>query len=232
MPDDKGPPSIDDGLPPMGHNGPPTDDKSAKMAEHVAGLVGGYVRDLGAIGHRYMTLANPAQDDFLFAAIETLGRAMHFLSDLGGSDEEVAVLQKVLTGLKRVGDGHRVRWLEPSGKRGRTAGIPEEVAVLRAGYAAALEVTYQRTRSLKAAAHHVASKIKPGNVALIGTKSGTPHWKLVRDWRGECSASGGGDDGMRDLYRNLIQREVRQPGTLEAFMASPHASFLRDPACD
>jgi hypothetical protein len=224
---------LDTEPPPIGHNSQAAGvgSISPHSDTDVAALVARHRRVLLDLADDYMSKASPTQDDFLLAAIRTLGVIVTFHGVMGASGEEIAILQKIMTGLKDIGDGRRVRWLEPSrakGKRGKTADIPEDVAVLRACYAAAVEAMFRQGRGLDDAAHRVADKIHKNSPVRAGTTQVL--WKAVRRWRSDYSGFGNGDIGARDLFREMAKRFEEQPALLGAFLANPHASFLKDPS--
>jgi hypothetical protein len=249
MPTDDDKPSrdwLDIGPPPIGHNRPPADIERTTgpcNAEDVAALVRHYMGAVHDLAHRYK--ASPAwqtNDGLLTSTIQTLGATMELLNSLGADGDHLSILQRLSVDLKEVGAGRHIRWLEPMAKRGGVAGVPEDVAVLRAGYAAAVEALFQgrygRRFLVRDAAQYVEKRIPAQSRAFDGPKpSGPksvnkrPRWHAVRDWYYQCSGSGDGtDDGMRDLYRQMLAREDDQPGTLMAFLEHPHDSFLRHPA--
>jgi hypothetical protein len=236
MPDDKkpGPLDLGDGPPPIGHNNPPADIDAVdgpRNPEDVAALAGAYMRTLGDLARRYMdSPATQTNEGLQATAVQTLGATMHFLTAIGASGEQLTIIQKMMTSVTEVGSGRRVKWLEPSGKRGRTAGVPEDVAVVRAAAAAAMQILVDRGWPTTKAAHEIASRVPRGSVAFAGTDVHTSRWKNVKRWRDDCSASGSGDIGMRDLYRQMLERERERPGVLDFFLKRSSASFLRDPS--
>jgi hypothetical protein len=220
--------------PPIGHNGPPEPIEGLKgpqNPEDVAALAGACIRAIGDLAHRYASSPSKQTDEGLQAtAVQTLGVALHFFTELGATGDQLAILQKMMTSVAEVGSGRRVRWLGPSGKRGRTAGVPEDVAVVRAAAAAAMQVLINKGWPATKAAHEIASRIPRGSVAFAGTDVHTSRWKNVKRWRDDCSASGSGDGGMRDLYRQMLEREKERPGALDFFLKRSSTSFLPDPS--
>lgn len=181
---------------------------------------------LGALSRHYISKPEPTQHDMLFVAHQSLTAVVQFGIAHGADGEEIAVLQKLMVDLQEISAGRRVKHLEVAGTAGRPPGVREDVAVLRAGYAAGMEILIRGGRSLKEAGLEVARRIPRGSIALAGVTA--QHWKAVRRWRDDCTGSAP-PSPMKDLFDQLLAREGTQPGTIAAFLRNPHTSFLRDP---